>query len=881
MISFNAEQRKFLFLMFILAASFLFFGILTLVFMGITYTTDVDQIKERGRDALMHLQYVVPRLDTDDLQEYIHSVSHDPETFDYLLVMNPQGVIIAHSNPARRGTTCHKEGIKTAMSTGKVVERLYIRDADNPASPYHGEKIVDILGPYYGRNGHLEGIVNVGISLKTLEHLRDQYFLLALFGLVVWLALTVAIVLLHIRYHNEYKRAAILRASTDNQRILLDTIQTQVWYLVDDHSYGAVNQAHAEFNGARVEDLAFKDMYDILPKAVVEAYRAGNIEVFRTGHRLKTEEWIPHVSGGKRLLSLRRTPRLDRNGTVEYVVCSAEDITERKRTEEELRYRSKLESTVAKASTLLVSFDRVDYTTILQIIGESISASRAYIFQLQKNGQKISDIFEWCAPGIDSQMDMLQNVEPSLFPWWMGQLWRRKNIVITNVNELPPEATAEKEVFQAQHIQSLVTVPICSRGQTLWGSIGFDDTEKSREWSSAEIEAIQIVGKMLSTDLERRASEDILAFEREQLLSIFDSIDEGIYVSDPNTYEMLFVNQTIRNIFQKELVGGICYKELQGLNAPCEFCTNEIILQRKPEPYRWEYYNPTVDRDYAIIDRIITWPDGRDVRFELAIDITERKKAEEALAAKNKELESYLYAASHDLRSPLINIQGFSHRLQQQTAVIKQVLAECQFEAEQQQQIEKITDEDIPKSLQFILASVAKMDRLIKGLLQISRTGREKMIIKKIDMNALVENVLHGFAFQIEGAAAKVTVDDLPACYGDERLLNQLVANLIGNALKYRDVSRPLVITVTASTQLHNVAYSIEDTGIGIAPEHLSKIWDVFYRVDDRASESGDGIGLSLVKRIVDKHKGTIRVESTKGQGSVFFIELHNHSFAE
>jgi PAS domain S-box-containing protein len=122
-----------------------------------------------------------------------------------------------------------------------------------------------------------------------------------------------------------------------------------------------------------------------------------------------------------------------------------------------------------------------------------------------------------------------------------------------------------------------------------------------------------------------------LQSERNQLMSIFDAIDEIIYISDPVTHELLYVNKATKKAFPKDPVGGICYREFQGLDGPCDFCTNQIILNRKPEAYRWEYHNPILNRDYSITDRIIKWSDGRDVRLGLAIDITARKQVERAL----------------------------------------------------------------------------------------------------------------------------------------------------------------------------------------------------------------------------------------------------------
>ncbi len=126
----------------------------------------------------------------------------------------------------------------------------------------------------------------------------------------------------------------------------------------------------------------------------------------------------------------------------------------------------------------------------------------------------------------------------------------------------------------------------------------------------------------------RQGSEKNNAIQREleRLHAILDSIDAIIYVADPDTYEILYINKFFRDMLGKDPTGKLCYEEFQGKTAPCEFCTNPIIRANKNEPYRWDYHNPVVDRDYHLVDRIITWPDGRDVRLEVAVDITDRKK---------------------------------------------------------------------------------------------------------------------------------------------------------------------------------------------------------------------------------------------------------------
>ena len=122
-------------------------------------------------------------------------------------------------------------------------------------------------------------------------------------------------------------------------------------------------------------------------------------------------------------------------------------------------------------------------------------------------------------------------------------------------------------------------------------------------------------------------------------------------------------------------------------------------------------------------------------------------------------------------------------------------------------------------------------------------------------------------------ARAAVRVEPLPACLGDEIHTNQVFANLLDNALKYRSPERPLVVTVSARTEEGSVIFRIADNGIGIAAEHQGKIFEIFHRLDPDASV-GEGLGLTIAQRLLERQKGRIWVESQPGNGSTFFIAL-------
>ncbi|MCA1959960.1 MAG: PAS domain S-box protein [Desulfomonile sp.] len=269
-----------------------------------------------------------------------------------------------------------------------------------------------------------------------------------------------------------------------------------------------------------------------------------------------------------------------------------------------------------------------------------------------------------------------------------------------------------------------------------------------------------------------------------------------------------------------------------------------------------------------------------DVRGERRVagvmqDVTSRRAAQERQQQLIEELKHFAYFVSHDLRGPLANLKGFAGEIRLGIDALRSALdvaLEHLPESERSLVLSTVQD-NLPEALSFIDSSVTRMDRLIKGVVRLSRLGRRELVFERIDMGDLVKRVLNSMALQIGRSAAEVVVGSLPEIIADVISMEQIVANLLDNAIKYLDPSRPGRIEITGERLDEETLFRVIDNGRGIDKAHLSKIFDMFERLGV-SDVPGEGMGLSQVRTLIWRHGGRIWCDSTPGIGSSFMFTI-------
>ncbi|AFZ69609.1 ATP-binding protein [Deinococcus peraridilitoris] len=428
-----------------------------------------------------------------------------------------------------------------------------------------------------------------------------------------------------------------------------------------------------------------------------------------------------------------------------------------------------------------------------------------------------------------------------------------------------------------QYVNTVATLPVFVNGE-IAGIICFVLFEP-RKWTGTDKAVMETVVRSLGLALERAqgvtdlaARTDELARERTFLRAVLESLTEGIVACDPEGRLTLF-NEATRTFHGQE-ASALPPEEWSGQYDLFEGDgVTPLVTERIPLYRAWRgervrdaemVIRPEKGEARSIIanGQPIFTENGAPLGAVVAMhDVTARKRAEadlqrrnEELRRSNAELEQFAYVASHDLQEPLRTITSFS-----------QLLA---------MKYQGRLDEKADLYIRLIGDATTRMGTLLQDLLAFSRVGSSARRRDVVDLRDVLAQVKQDLQAQVERTEAQVSIGPLPSVSGDGTQLRQLFQNLLGNALKFRHPDRTPEVHIHAHDAGDQVKITVRDNGIGIEPEYFDRIFTIFQRLHTRETYEGSGIGLSIARKIVERHGGQIWLESTSGDGTAFHVTL-------
>ena len=396
-------------------------------------------------------------------------------------------------------------------------------------------------------------------------------------------------------------------------------------------------------------------------------------------------------------------------------------------------------------------------------------------------------------------------------------------------------------------------------------------------WSRAMRYQVSKKTTELETELrERRRAEEELSRARIQLDSIINSIADPVFVKDRDHRWILLNDAYCRFMGHRrdELIGRSDYDFFPPEEAEVFWQKDELVFETGKENINEENFTDASNTPHIIATKKALYTDAMGQKYIVGVirDVTDQKKFEEtlkkfneelerrvsertsALVRANRDLESFTYSVSHDLRAPLRAIDGFSSILMTESAGM---LRESEIGL-----------------LAKIRKNTQQMGNLIDDLLNFSRIGRKELNKAVTSPSEIVRSALDQLRAERKGRDVRITLGDLPDCSADPTLLHQVYYNLLSNSLKFTRNIEPVLIDIGSVYRDGKTVYFVKDNGIGFDMRYSDVIFKPFQQLHNTPDYEGTGVGLAIVHRIISRHGGRIWPESEPGRGSTFFFTL-------
>ena len=524
------------------------------------------------------------------------------------------------------------------------------------------------------------------------------------------------------------------------------------------------------------------------------------------------------------------------------------------------------------ASLLLSANDMEDIDAILisslEIIGNAMNADRVHIWNYDdiSGESQLMHAYTW----VGTHGKSLSEVPLGVITPFSGYLrWRdifsRNECIGGPISSLLQD---EQEYFSDFNIKTVYMIPLILN-DVLWGMFSIDDCRQERTYTDDEVKILRSVSLMIVTAINRhKMIEDVHTANKktiQTLENILDGIEALIYINDPETGELLFVNKFMRVHYdiKGNGVGQKCYEVFQdGHDDKCEFCPCHQLDVDPDMKIEWEERNTLTKRIYRNTDRYIDWIDGQKVHIQYSLDITDLIAISEQANAASKAKSDFLSNMSHEMRTPLNAIAGMT--------VIGKKSSDI---AEKDHALGKIGD------------ASSHLLGLINDILDMAKIEADKLelVTNEYNFRNMINKVMTIVNFRADEKhqTVKVNIDSAIPQYviGDDNRIAQVIANLMSNAVKFTPNYGEICIDaelIYESDDNLELQIEVKDNGIGIPVSQLEKLFSAFEQVQGGASREygGTGLGLSISQRIVELMGGHVWIESEANKGTTVFFTI-------